>query len=278
MNLLLDERFSKGFKLKGLNSLRDGHEPIKLFCIGEQKPDWFLCQWNSKFNLIQGKFVKENDGYVIYDESKSLQVKEEGKSLVFDLKASREYDKPRTQDQPWPHLLIEQEITQNNSVKNLKQIVCDAKFKLLSFNDYMGAEKRDYHTAQFVWVVTLKDSNPLSPSYNSFIWVVMCPFDSRYEYAPLFTKQDMAMPDGEFIYSFCGRDFLDKPMKLGEEVRIKINLYDKLPMILACAQKNGFMQGSRIEDLVISSTNMGFEITGTFDCCVSVRDLAIDIG
>ncbi len=277
MNLLLDGQFGKGFKLKGLNSLRDGHEPIKMFCLGDQKPDWFLCQWNSKYNLTQGSLVREKGGYRIYDESKSLQVEKNGKTLVFDLKASKEYSEPRKESQPWPHLLIEQEITQSNSVKNLNKIVCDAKFKLLKFNDYMGDEKSDYHTAQFVWVVTLKDVNPLSPSYNSFIWVVMCPFDSRYEYAPLFTKQDTALPDGEFIYSFCGRDFLDKPMKLGEESRIKIDLYGKLPMILACAQKNGFMQGSRLEDLVISSTNMGFEITGTFDCCVSVSDLIIDV-
>ena len=278
MNLLLDGRFRKGFKLKGLNSLRDGHEPIKLFRVGKKTPDWFLCQWNTRYNLAQGTLIEEKEGYRVFDESKSLQVKEAGKTLVFELKASREYDAPREGNQPWPHLLIEQEITQNNRVRDLKKIVCDAKFSLLRFEDHMGETKRDCHTAQFVWVVTFRDDNPASPSYNSFIWVVLCPFDSRYEYAPLFTKQDMALPDGEFIYSYCARDFLDKPMQVGEEVRIRFDLYDKLPIILACAQKNGFMKGSRLEDLVVSSTNMGFEITGTFDCEVAVRDLMINIG
>lgn len=37
------------------------------------------------------------------------------------------------------------------------------------------------------------------------------------------------------------------------------------------------MTGSRKEDLIVSSTNMGFEITGTFRCKVSVKDLKIII-
>lgn len=275
-NLLVDENFRKGFKLKGLNSLRDGHSPIKLIKCEEETPDWFLCQWNSKYNLINGNFDIDNGGYTISDKSKTLRVNKDG-GVEFGLKASLEYDKPRKSNEPWPHLLIEQEITANNEVKNLNKIECQANFTLLEFKDFMGQTKEEYHTVQFVWVVTLRDDNEKSPSFGNFIWVVMCPFDSRYEYVPLFTKQDMAMPDGEFIYSFCGKDFMPKAMALGETVQVKFDLYEKLPQILRCAQENGFMRGSRLEDLVVSSTNMGFEITGTFDCKVSVDNLKINI-
>lgn len=84
--------------------------------------------------------------------------------------------------------------------------------------------------------------------------------------------------DGEFIYSFCASDFIDKPMKSGETVKMRLDLYPHLGRMLQCAQNKGFMKGSRAEDLVISSTNMGFEITGTFDCRVSVKNLGIHIG
>lgn len=273
MELLADEEFRRGFNLKGLNSIRDGHGAIKSFRLGERTPKWFLCQWNSRHNLIDGNFTVEDGKYNICDESKSLTVINNRK-LVFELDAGKEYSAPRKESEAWPHLLIEQEITANNAVKDLKKIICHARFKLLEFTNFMDGEK-EYHAAQFVWVVTLKDCNPKSPSFNSFIWVVFCPFDSRYELVPLFTQQDKALPDGEFIYSFAGKDFMPKSLWDGEETEVNFDLYPRIPHILETAQSKGFMTGSKAEDLVVSSTNMGFEITGTYKCRVSVEDLKI---
>lgn len=273
MELLADGEFRQGFKLKGLNSIRDGHGAIKSFKTQSDCPEWFLCQWNSRYNLVNGKFTVERDRYNICDESKSLTVINNRK-LIFELDASKEYSAPRKENEPWPHLLIEQEITENNAVKDLKKIICSAKFRLLELTSFMTDEK-PYHCAQFVWVVTLKDNNPQSPSYNSFIWVVFSLFDSRYEFAPLFTQQDMALPDGEFIYSFAGTDFMSKSLWDKQETEMNFDLYPHIPHVLETAQSRGFMQGSRVEDLVISSTNMGFEITGTYKCRVSVEDLKI---
>ena len=275
MELLKDVFLKKGVKLKGLNSIKDGHEPIKIFASGSDYPDWFLCQWNSSFNLSDGVFLKGLDEYEIYDKSKYF--KADGKKLIFELKAGKEFTGPRDKDEPWPHLLIEQEITENNRIRNLKKILCRADFSLTYLEDYMKDGKKDYHTVQFVWVVTFKDDNPSSPSYGSFIWVVMSPFDYRYEFAPLFMQQDTALPNGEFIYSFCGRDFMDKPLSVGSTARLELELYEKLPQILEQAQRNGFMKQSKLEDLVISSTNMGFEITGTFDCRIVVENLGIEV-
>lgn len=277
MELLKDKKLQSGVRLKGLNSLKDGHASVKDFSLTGEMPAWYLCQWNSKYNLKNGVFEIGDGKYSVSDESKIFTVYKNG-DLEFELNARREYAAARRECEPWPHLLIEQEITENNRVKDMRSIVCSADFRLEKFKNYMGAEEREYHTAQFVWVVTLKDDNPSSPSYNSFIWVVMCPFDSRYDYAPLSTMQDTALPDGEFIYSFCASDFIDKPMKSGETVKMRLDLYPHLGRMLQCAQNKGFMKGSRAEDLVISSTNMGFEITGTFDCRVSVKNLGIHIG
>ena len=60
-------------------------------------------------------------------------------------------------------------------------------------------------------------------------------------------------------------------------MNLYIDLYPHIGRILACAQSHGFMQGSRAEDLVVSSTNMGFEITGTFRCRISVENPKIMI-
>ena len=71
-------------------------------------------------------------------------------------------------------------------------------------------ETKQHHTTQFVWVVTLKDNNPSSPSYNRFMWVVMPILDSRYEFAPGAMTQDTALPDGEFLYCFPSEKLLNK--------------------------------------------------------------------
>jgi len=277
MNLLKDEKIVNGFKLKGLNSIRDGHAAVKLFQTNSNQPDWFLCQWNSKYNLTEGSFAVDGEKYSIWDETKNMTVYKDG-TLDFSLEAGKEYDAPRKDAEPWPHLLIEQEITQNNKVRDMKKIVCQANVSLNGLQDYMGTGKSECHTVQFVWVITFKDGNPQSPSYGSFIWVVMCPFDMRYEYAPMWTEQDSALPDGEFIYSLGGREFMDKPLAVGSSANISVDLFPKLSEILAKAQSRGFMRHTKLEDLEISSTNMGFEITGTFDCNVTVKNFQINIG
>lgn len=273
-DLLNDGDFNLGFKLKGLNSIRDGHEPIKAFSLTDKIPEWYLCQWNSRYNLKNGKFAVGDDEYNISDKSKSLTVVGH-KKLIFKLNAGREYDAPRKEHEPWPHLLIEQEITENNRICDFERLICHGKFRLLEFESFMNGAEREYHTAQFVWVVTLKDDNPESPSYNRFIWVVLCPFDSRYEYAPLHMNQDVALPDGEFIYSFSAKDFLSRPLWDKDTVTVDFDLMPHIDKILSCAQDKGFMIGSKADDLIVSSTNMGFEVTGTFLCKISAEDIRI---
>ena len=273
-SLLLDERFDKGFNLKGLNSIRDGHTPIKSFSLSKEAPEWLLCQWNSKYNLKDGNFVVSKDKYEIFDKSKHFTCYSTQK-LVFNLDASQEYDAPRDASEPWPHLLIEQEITKNNKVCELESLVYDAIFRLEILENFMGDQERQHHTTQFVWVLTLKDDNPASPSYGHFIWVVLPIFDSRYQFSPFFMNQDMALPDGEFIYSFSSDTFFEKTLWDKKPTKLHFDLMPHIPTILQSAQSKGYMVGTKLEDLVVSSTNMGFEITGTYRCQISVENLAL---
>lgn len=273
-SLLSDEHFTRGFHLKGLNSIQDGHAPIKTFALSEKAPDWLLCQWNSKYNLKEGSFVVSKDKYEIFDKSKHLTCYPTQK-LVFDLNALDEYDAPRGVSEPWPHLLIEQEITQNNRICELESLVYDGTFRLEILENFMGNQECEHHTTQFVWVLTLKDDNPASPSYGHFIWVVLPIFDSRYQFSPFFMNQDTALPDGEFIYSFSSDTFFDKPLWSKEPTKLHFDLLPHIATILQSAQSKGYMLGTKIEDLIVSSMNMGFEITGTFHCQISVENLAL---
>lgn len=260
--------------MKGLNSLRDGHAPIRTFAFKKDVPAWFVCQWNSKYNLKEGNFEKNKTSFRLFDESKSLTVQKDGE-MIFTLDASKEYDAPRAPSQPWPHLLIEQEITENNKIFGLKKLVCKASFCLQELENFMGEQEEEHHTTQFVWVITLKDENPSSASYNHFIWVIFPIFDSRYEFSPLFMNQDMALPDGEFIYCFAGKSILPHSVRDKKWTKVSVDLMGHIPTILAAAQSKGYMLGTKMEDLTVSSTNMGFEITGTFACTMRVKDVTI---
>ena len=275
ISLLSDEHFARGFHLKGLNSIRDGHAPIKAFSTADEPPVWLLCQWNSKYNLIHGDFVRAQNEYTISDKSKRLTVIG-GEKLKFSLNAGEEYTAPRAPDEPWPHLLIEQEIVENNRVCEFENLVCHAFVRLEELKNFMREEEtKEHHTTQFVWVVTLKDSNPNSPSYNRFMWVVLPILDSRYEFCPETMTQDMALPNGEFLYCFPGEALLKQSIWTYDKVEVNLDIAPYIPHILSSAQYLGFMQGTKLEDLVLSSMNMGFEITGTFHCSITVEQLSI---
>jgi len=277
-NLLKDSKFRKGFMLKGLNSIRDGNKSIYDFKThSDIAPDWFLCQWNSKYNLAEGGVLsKSGESFEISDRSKSIASDGTG-GLTFVLNANEEYDSPRLTGQPWPHLLIEQDFEKKHRISDLKKINLNCSFKLVNFTDYLKGSAQHHHTAQFVWVVVLGNENPLSKNYGRIIWVVFCLFDSRYEFVPLFTEQDSALPDGDFIYSFEGQKFIDTPLSAKETVNMDFDLYPHIEGILQTAQKCGFMTDTGIDDLVLKNTNMGFEITGTYDAAVTVKDIGIHI-
>ena len=97
-NILKDENFAEGFKLKGLNSIKDGHSCRKIICGNGGVPDWFLCQWNSRYNLLDdGVVEKKPQGFKFYDVSKAVETNLNG-TVTLSLDASKEYDEPRKPD------------------------------------------------------------------------------------------------------------------------------------------------------------------------------------
>ena len=274
-NILKDSNYKNGFMLKGLSSLKDGHESKKDIILNKnKKPSWFICQWNSKYNFIEDGQIKiDDDSFEIKDETKTLYAKN-GK-VIFSLDTKNEYDHPRKANEPWPHLLLEQNID-NYPIKDLKSLRIKGKFELLDFENYMPKGTQEgIHTSQFVVVLVAKNVNKESQDYNHFVWIVFSIFDCRYRKSPLYCSQDHALPNGEFIYSFSSDDYMENLLELHKPQVIDFDLYKMIPNILAIAQKHGFLTNTKFEDLALSGTNFGFEITGTFKSTISVDDYQI---
>ncbi|MBQ7163831.1 MAG: hypothetical protein IJR61_00705, partial [Clostridia bacterium] len=173
--------------------------------------------------------------------------------------------------EPWPHLLLEQDIEPFVRVGDVDTIRVKGRFELLGFTDYMDEAAEEHHTAQFVWVMVFRNVNERSSDFGRFMWVVMGIFDSRYEVMPLYCAQDNAMPDGEFIYSFSSADYLDGRLKTGVPQDVDFDVYPRLKEIFARARSAGYLTHTAFEDLALTGMNFGFEITGTFSAAISVK-------
>ena len=273
-NILQDDKFEKGFKLKGLNSLVDGHVPKKIVCGNGSVPPWFLCQWNSRYDMaVDGVEEKTKNGYRFYDESKEVQV--ENGAITLSLDAGKEYDAPRKECEPWPHLLVEQVVEPCVKLGDIDSLRVTGSFTLTEFCDYMNGKAEEYHTTQFVWVTVIKNVNEKSADFGRFIWVVMSVLDSRYEIVPLYCAQDKALPNGEYIYSFNSGDYMKGKLVLNETQTICFDLYPRLREILDCAKKVGNLIHTDFSELAVTGMNFGFEITGTYKATIKTENAGI---
>lgn len=274
-NILRDADFKNGFRLKGLNSLKDGHSAKKTVCGKGEIPDWFLCQWNSRYDMAtDGVLEKTAEGYRFYDASKSLETDEKG-GVILSLGAEKEYDRPRAVDEPWPHLLLEQNVEPYVRILDLSGLRVKGTFELKEFRDYMAGKGEEHHTAQFVWVMVVKNVNERSPDFGHFLWIVMSLFDSRYEFSPLYCAQDKALPDGEFIYSFCSADYMKGKLLAGEPQTVDFDVYPRLGEMLKRAQAARYLTKTEMSDLALTGMNFGFEITGTYRASVLAEEVGI---
>ena len=276
-NILRDAKFEKGFKLKGLNSIKDGHFCRKTIENEGGVPEWFLCQWNSRYDFCYDGVLEQNgEGYRFYDASKSIGVDKKG-SVLMTLNASKEYDAPRKPYEPWPHLLLEQDVEPYIRIADVKSLKIKGTFELKDFRDFMQGKAEEHHTAQFVWVTVVKNVNEKSPDFGHFVWIVLNIMDSRYEVTPFYCAQDKALPDGEFIYSFGSADFLKGKIEKNSPVSIDFDLYPRLNEILSRAKSAGYLLHTTLADTAVTGMNFGFEITGTYLASMLVKNVAVEI-
>jgi len=246
-------------------------------------PIWTLAQWGSNYNIMDNADnlpVSVAGAHSFHSKfingrpAKRATVYDSG-AIKLELNASLEYDKPREPDDPWPHLLISQDYNSNSPrLSYAKDIRMIMDFTLDSFTDHMGDAANDnIHAAQFVWYVTLQNRNKQSPGYGEYLWFGLNLFDNRYEYPHFYAAHDGGT--SAMIYQPDGKDYLPHPVKVGEPVHIDFCLSDHAKKAFELGQERGYMLNSKWEDLYIGGMNTGFEIPGTYDIAVTIRNISI---
>ncbi len=246
-----------------------------------QKPQWRLVQWATNFPLQPGEFLKENEStWVIKNEAKRVVLlKEKDKwSIQLNCNGIVEYQgKLRQYGEPWPHLLIEKVF--NDGIKIIgNKLTFNLEYKVINCDsDETLKEKFDptLHTAQISAFWTVKNNNPKSKDYEEFFWFGLPLFDVRYPVPPEYINPDKGSvyTTSKLIVVIDGKRFYEENTGDGNWKKLSAQLNLLLEEALSKGQARGYLNDSKIEDFILTSFNLGWEITGPYNAGIEIKDL-----
>lgn len=288
--IILDHRFENGFAVKPQT---DGNnEIIGYLTCGELRktPTMVLAQWYcgywvqndvkeySRHNILNGYRRENGMLYEWGDASKILRLNRDTGALELGLNASREYRKDRISGEPWPHILIEYS-TEIVSIDKVSSVILYLDFCLEKAACRMSREDEELHTAQFVWYAILKNINPCKRDFGKYIWFGCTLYDSRYEEIPLMADIDggKEINTGTLIYKPSTCEYLPKLPKVGEIGCIRYDITEDLASAFAEGCRQGMFSDSEFSDMAITGGNIGWEVTGTYDVCMRIDRLELNV-
>lgn len=283
--LLDDPYFTRGFHVTAFDANESKGVPIGVIDYEgnavDKEPVWRLAQWGDKYSLLDATVTKKGNYYEYQDQSKIVKVNPWTGEISLYQNAKAIYgDNDRKNGEAWPHLLLEQAQVHSDFLKNYRKLFMEVNFTLKKMENKMnGPVDNNLHAAQFQWFITLQNLNPNSSDYGRGMWFGLGFYDSRYDgsFVPGYAAQDGGKEDntGMYIYIVDSRRYLDKPVQLNKEVIVKFDIIPHVKQALQIAQSNNFLKNTKFEDLKIGSTNIGWELPGTFDVGVDIHKLNI---
>lgn len=244
-------------------------------------PAWRLAQWHSRTTLGDAAPQRLSGGRITFaSETKAItfgpaEGDERGVRLL--MLGGREYaGRLRKPEEPWPHLLVEQELARPPALAELSRLRFRIGFRLLQSRVAVETPLQPWHCAQFQAFLTVQNRNRASAGHGDFLWFGIPMYDSRHRQPLAHAARDTA-GSNKYIYTPAGRVYTPRAAADGDWITID---HDLLPLIregLERAWKDGFLLESRNPaDLRITSLNLGWELTGPLDVEMHVRDLSLE--
>lgn len=274
ISLLTDTGFGKGISLRG-NNTASPNTSSRLTPFGGEigSPVWDIAEWSSKFLISQSDLIIGTDGSRMYqNEGKIISFKKVDYTVDIRLGviASSEYERPRKNGEPWPHLLLEQEFVSPVRLNRLKKFILHFEGKLNRgvLTTSPNLFNPDLHTAQFQLYLTIQDLNTLSPGYGDFLWFGVPFYDYRYRVIQPYANKDFndGAGGGKFIYSVGSSLYGDKSFQDKERITIDVDLKPTMTDAFNTARQRGYLQNSLLDNMKIAGMNLGWEVPGMIDC------------
>lgn len=277
--VLEDLTFENGFLLKHTDGLvtRGNVREFTLCNTAKSPARWHLAQWCCNFNLAQGsEFVNYDNSVSISDPTKTVRTFRNGR-IYLELRASMEYQHLRRDGEGWPHILIEQEFTSPAYLHKAKKLLLGLDFTVSNLRNGMRPDEQQHiHCAQFQYIFAVADVNPASEGFGDYYWFNFSLLDTRYEFPPAFMQQDGGKEEntGKFIYVPEMSEILKTPVVPCRRRSIEFDVKPEMEKAFKIAKQRGFLPKSRYEDIAVKNTNIGWEVTGTFDVGVDIEKIS----
>jgi len=283
VEILQDVNFEHEIGTKGISSALTAHQVFSLLSWPGAKKDykWTIAEWASRYLFKDVTFVKEEDGaYKFYNDAKHVKVfPGKGKIELF-ADTRKEYDAPRGGSDPWIHLLLEQAIPMEKRVKlsTLKNLYMELEFVIDHSDKYMSDEEYDTnrHASQCSWYLTVENCACKQLDFEGrpdYYWFGLPMYDNRFD-----TMDPAVFLDYGTQKLICAKkraEYLEEPLKIGKVYKFKVDVLPKMKECFDKTQELGWLKGATWEDMAIGSTNIGWEIPGTFSAGLIINKLSI---
>jgi len=274
-----------GMNLSAVNS---GAKPLEIGVILRgntgARTEWRLAQWGTRFNLSGAPERSVPGGTrIVRNPGKKIAVMPgglAGEGITLQVDGAAEFNgNVRKEGEAWPHLLLEQRIPKDFRIAGLTSLDFHVAFRVDHCSSAnVTALDPALHTAQVTAYWTLHNRNAESPDHGEMIWFGLPLFDARHAIPQGHSAADAGSPfsSGKFIHTVEGSRFYNGPTGDGLWQELTCNLVPLIEEALASAQEQGFMSGTRVQDLHATSFNIGWEVTGPYDCAITLKGLSLD--
>ena len=186
------------------------------------------------------------------------------------------------------HLLIETSFIRDDNwgkVSETKHLNVSVDTQLTKFEDHMdGAADSGIHAAQFLMYLTVQNLNKGSADYGKYIWFGIPIFDNRTENIAAYNSLDKGT--NSMIFGLPSSDTCvgtyrytkDGVIQAGTDtpwVSYYRDVIDEVKTAFATVQSQGFLPNSTLDDMYIAGMNIGWEVPGTYDVEMLVKNLNV---
>ncbi|MCL5028322.1 MAG: hypothetical protein M1480_04805 [Bacteroidetes bacterium] len=282
IELIDDLNFSNGIGLEGVNSAdKSIIDTLYPFGKGNARISWKLAQWFSRYNL-KGTIPKKINKEVIYsNQGKTISFMPIKGSTQIDMEVigSKEYVFPRKEGEAWPHILLEQTFKNQVGLNNIKTLNFKIDARLMFSKNLMNSLSYNpsLHTSQFSIYLVVQNLNKKSSDYKDYFWFGLHLYDYRWRTIQEYKEVDKGKLDAtkKFIYCPASSDIYAGSFQNMYWIDISKDLYPIIKHAFNTAQERGYLKGSSVNDMHITGMNIGWEVTGTFDCGFRYKDLRL---